>query len=86
VSLKVPAGTQSGKVFRLRGKGVATVRDPRQGDLFAKVAVETPVHLTAEQKELLEKLEASLRSGGEKHSPREDGWLDKVKRFFDSIS
>lgn len=86
VSLKIPAGTQSGKVFRLRGKGVATVRDPRQGDLFAKVAVETPVHLTAEQKELLEKLEASLRSGGEKHSPREDGWLDKVKRFFDNIS
>ena len=48
--------------------------------------METPVHLTAEQKELLEKLEASLRSGGEKDSPREDGWLDKVKRFFDSIS
>jgi molecular chaperone DnaJ len=86
VALKVPSGTQSGKVFRLRGKGVATVRDPRPGDLFAKVAVETPVNLTAEQKSLLEKLERSLRSGGEKHSPREDGWLDKVKRFFDSIS
>jgi len=86
VSLKVPSGTQSGKVFRLRGKGVATVRDPRTGDLFAKVAVETPVNLTAEQKSLLEKLDKSLRSGGEKHSPREDGWLDKVKRFFDSIS
>lgn len=86
VSLKVPGGTQSGKVFRLRGKGVATVRDPRPGDLFAKVAVETPVNLTAEQRSLLEKLDRSLRSGGEKHSPREDGWLDKVKRFFDSIS
>ena len=73
VSLKVPAGTQSGKVFRLRGKGVATVRDPREGDLFAKVAVETPVNLTTEQKELLEKLDESLRSGGEKHSPRADG-------------
>lgn len=86
VSLKVPSGTQSGKVFRLRGKGVTTVRDPRQGDLFAKVAVETPVNLTAEQKDLLEKLDESLRSGGEKHNPREGGWLDKVKRFFDSIS
>jgi len=86
VSLKVPAGTQSGKIFRLRGKGVITVRDPRQGDMFAKVAVETPVNLTAEQKELLEKLDDSIRAGGEKHSPRAGGWLDTVKRFFDRIS
>ena len=86
VSLKVPAGTQSGKVFRLRGKGVITVRDPRPGDLFAKVSVETPVNLTAEQKELLEKLEESLSAGGDKHSPRAGGWLDSVKRFFDRIS
>jgi len=86
VSLKIPAGTQSGKVFRLRGKGVSTVRDPRQGDLFAMVAVETPVHLTAEQKELLEKFDESVRAGGEKHSPRAGGWLDTVKRFFDRIS
>lgn len=86
VSLKVPAGTQSGKVFRLRGKGVTTVRDPRQGDLFAAVSVETPISLTAEQKELLEKFDAALREGGDKHSPRADGWLDTVKRFFDRIS
>lgn len=86
VSLKVPAGTQSGKIFRLRGKGVITVRDPRQGDLFAKVAVETPVNLTAEQKELLEKLDDSIREGGDSHSPRAGGWLDTVKRFFDRIS
>ena len=86
VALKIPAGTQSGKVFRLRGKGVRTVRETRQGDLFAQVAVETPVHLTAEQKELLEKFDASLQSGGEKHSPRAGGWLDTVKRFFERIS
>ncbi|MGI9201583.1 MAG: molecular chaperone DnaJ [Woeseiaceae bacterium] len=86
VSLKVPAGTQSGKIFRLRGKGVITVRDPRPGDLFAKVAVETPVNLTAEQKEMLEKLDDSIRAGGEKHSPRAGGWLDSVKRFFERIS
>jgi molecular chaperone DnaJ len=86
VSLKVPAGTQSGKVFRLRGKGVTTVRDSRKGDLFARVAVETPVHLTAEQRELLEKFDASLRAGGEQHSPRAGGWIDTVKRFFDRIS
>jgi len=86
VSLKVPAGTQSGKVFRLRGKGVTTVRDPRQGDLFAQVAVETPINLTSEQQALLEKFEASVQGGGDQHSPRADGWLDTVKRFFDRIS
>ena len=86
VSLKVPAGTQSGKVFRLRGKGVTTVRDPRQGDLFAEVAVETPVHLTTEQKEALEAFDELVRTGGGKHSPRAGGWLDTVKRFFDRIS
>jgi len=86
VSLKVPAGTQSGKTFRLRGKGVTTVRDSRKGDLFAQVAVETPVNLTAEQKELLEKFDAAVKAGGDKHSPRADGWLDTVKRFFDRIS
>lgn len=85
VSLKVPAGSQSGKVFRLRGKGVTTVRDPRQGDLFAKVAVETPVNLTSEQRDLLEQFDKSVREGGEKHSPRAGGWIDTVKRFFDRI-
>jgi molecular chaperone DnaJ len=85
VSLKVPAGTQSGKVFRLRGKGVATVRDRRQGDLFAKVLVETPVNLTEEQKALLRDFEKSVAQGGDKHNPRADSWLDSVKRFFDRI-
>ena len=86
VSLKVPAGTQSGKTFRLRGKGVVTVRDARMGDLFAKVAVETPVNLTSDQKDLLHQFEESIQEGGEKHSPRAGGWLDTVKRFFDRIS
>ncbi len=85
VALKIPSGTQSGKVFRLRGKGVRTVRDQRIGDLFAQVAVETPVNLTAEQRKLLETFDASLQSGGEKHSPRAGGWLDTVKRFFERI-
>ena len=86
VSLKVPAGTQSGKTFRLRGKGVVTVRDARIGDLFAKVSVETPVNLTSEQKDLLQQFEESIQEGGEKHSPRAGGWIDTVKRFFDRIS
>lgn len=86
VSLKVPAGTQSGKVFRLRGKGVTTVRDARTGDLFSRVAVETPVNLTAEQRELLDQFDASIRAGGDTHSPRAGGWMDTVKRFFERIS
>ena len=86
VSLKIPAGTQSGKVFRLRGKGTRTVRDSRLGDLFAQVAVETPVNLTTEQEDLLKQFEKSISTGGDKHSPRSDGWVDTVKRFFERIS
>ncbi len=85
VSLKVPAGTQSGKVFRLRGKGVTMVRDPRKGDLFAQVAVETPVNLTSEQQDLLTKFDSDVQAGGDKHSPRADNWIDTVKRFFERI-
>ena len=86
VSLKVPAGTQSGKVFRLRGKGVTTVRDHRKGDLFARTAVETPVNLTSEQESLLRKFEESVGAGGDQHNPRAGGWLESVKRFFEKIS
>ncbi len=86
VSLKVPAGTQSEKVFRLRGKGVTTVRDKRIGDLFVKVALETPINLTEEQTALLKQFDTSVSAGGERHNPRAGGWLDTVKRFFDRIS
>jgi molecular chaperone DnaJ len=86
VALKIPPGTQSGKVFRLRGKGVITVRDKRPGDLFARVVVETPVSLTEEQKALLRELDESINSGGEKHNPRAEGWVETVKRFFERIS
>jgi molecular chaperone DnaJ len=86
VSLKIPAGTQSGKNFRLRGKGVITVRDRRQGDLFAHVAVETPVNLTAGQEAALRSFDESLSAGGDRHNPRAGGWLDTVKRFFERVS
>ncbi len=86
VVLKVPAGTQSAKIFRLRGKGVTTVRDHRTGDLFAKVAVETPINLTSEQESLLQQFDESVSAGGERHNPRAGGWLDTVKRFFERIS
>lgn len=82
VSLKIPAETQTGKVFRLRGKGVKPVRGGATGDLLCRVEIEVPVHLNKEQKELLKKFEASVKAGGSKHSPRESSWLDTVKRFF----
>jgi molecular chaperone DnaJ len=86
VSLKIPPETQSGKVFRLRGKGVTTVRDRRTGDLFARVSIETPINLTDEQQEILQNFENSVSEGGDRHNPRAGGWLDTVKRFFERIS
>ncbi|MEN7343626.1 MAG: molecular chaperone DnaJ [Pseudomonadota bacterium] len=85
VSLKVPQGTQTGKVFRLRGKGVPTVRIREPGDLYCRVAVETPVNLTAEQKTLLRKFDDAVDLGGDRHNPRTRSWTDNVKRFFDNI-
>jgi molecular chaperone DnaJ len=85
VSLKIPAETQTGKVFRLRGKGVKPVRGGAQGDLLCRVEVETPVRLSKEQKELLKKLDGSLRADADRHSPREHSWLEGVKRFFEKV-
>ena len=82
VSLKIPEGTQTGKVFRIRGKGIKPVRGGAVGDLLCKVVVETPVKLSDEQKELLIKLDESLQGGGRKHSPHSSSWLDGVKSFF----
>jgi molecular chaperone DnaJ len=83
VKLKIPHETQTGKLFRLRGKGVKPVRGQAIGDLMCRVVIETPVHLTARQKELLEELQQSLE--GKKHSPRSKGWFDGVKKFFDEV-
>jgi len=81
VKLKIPAETQSGRMFRLRGKGVTPIRHHSPGDLMCRVQVETPVNLNSEQKELLEQFQASLK--GEKHSPRKKSWFDGVKKFFE---
>jgi len=80
--IKIPAETQSGKVFRLRGKGIKGVRSNTHGDLMCHVVVETPVSLTARQKELLEELEAINVRDGSRHNPRAKSWLNKVKEFF----
>jgi molecular chaperone DnaJ len=85
VELKVPSETQSGRVFRLRERGVKPVRGGATGDLFCRVVVETPVNLTEEQRELLRKFEQSMQDSTRNHSPRERSWLDGVKRFFDTI-
>jgi molecular chaperone DnaJ len=85
VELKVPGETQSGRVFRLREKGVKPVRGGPTGDLFCRVVVETPVNLTDEQKALLRQFEESVLGSARNHSPRERTWLDGVKRFFETI-
>jgi len=85
LKLKVPAETQTGKLFRMRGKGVKPVRGGMEGDLLCRIVVETPVNLTKQQKELLQQFEASMKEGGKRHSPREHGWVDGVKSFFENL-
>jgi molecular chaperone DnaJ len=81
--IRVPAETQSGKVFRLRGKGIKGVRSNAPGDLLCHVMVETPVKLTTRQRELLQELEESMnQEDGSRHSPRAKSWMDKVREFF----
>lgn len=82
--IKVPQETQSGKVFRLRGKGIKGVRSSSHGDLLCHVVVETPVNLTSRQKELLEEFESISGKDSGRHNPRAKSWMDKVKEFFES--
>jgi molecular chaperone DnaJ len=85
VKLKIPGETQTGKMFRLRGKGVKPVRGGPVGDLLCRVIVETPVKLTSKQKELLRELDTSMNEGGSKHNPQSGSWVDGVKKFFDDM-
>ena len=80
--ITIPEGTQTGRTFRLRGKGIRGVRASYPGDLYCHVIVETPVRLTDEQKQLLRDFEASLSREGDRHSPKSESWTDKVKSFF----
>jgi len=82
--IKVPPETQSGKVFRLRGKGIRGVRSHSYGDLLVHVVVETPVNLTPRQKELLMELEEINQRDHSRHNPRAKSWMDKVREFFES--
>jgi len=80
--IKVPSETQSGRVFRLRGKGIRGVRSREQGDLLCHVVVETPVNLTDRQRELLREFEAITQMDRDRHNPRSKSWMEKVKEFF----
>ena len=81
-AIDIPDGTQAGKQFRLRGKGIKGVRSSYPGDLYCHISIETPVKLTEHQRKLLKELDESLKKGGEKHSPTDKGWFDKAKEFF----
>jgi molecular chaperone DnaJ len=85
VVLKIPAETQTGKLFRLRGKGVRPVQGGGTGDLLCRVVVETPVNLGEQQKNQLRDFERSLQEKGERHNPRSRSWLDGVKKFFEDL-
>ena len=85
VMLKIPPETQTGKLFRVKGKGVAPVRGGGIGDLICKVVVETPVKLTARQKELLREFETSVSSDSNMYNPQSRSWINGVKKFFDDM-
>jgi molecular chaperone DnaJ len=85
VKLKIPKETQTSKMFRLRGKGVKSVRSSSTGDLMCKVVIETPVNLSGDQSDLLRQLEEKMGKSSKKHSPKETGFFDGVKKFFDDL-
>ncbi|RZS57061.1 molecular chaperone DnaJ [Sphaerotilus mobilis] len=80
--IELPEGTQHGKTFRLRGKGIKGIRSSYPGDLYCHISVETPVKLTEHQRKLLKELDESFRKGGDKHSPNAKSWTDRVKDLF----
>ena len=81
-----PAETQTGRMFRLKGKGVQSVRSHRTGDLMCRVVLETPVKLSREQKELLQRFENTLTGDNTVHNPRSQSWLKSVREFFDRMT
>ena len=80
--ITIPEGTQTGKIFRLRGKGVPHLHGGGNGDLYVHAFVETPVNLTSKQKKMLKEFDESIKEGGTKHSPQSTSFLDKMKKFF----
>ena len=85
VSLKIPSETQTGALFRIRGKGVKSVRAGRTGDLLCRVIIESPVRLNTRQKNLLKEFDNSLCEDANRHNPKANSWLNGIKRFFNDI-
>jgi molecular chaperone DnaJ len=85
VNLTIPSETQSGKVFRLRNKGITSYRDTRIGDLYCKLQIETPVNLNSKQKSLLKQFEESINISSKNHRPHKSSWKKSVKQFFDRL-
>ena len=85
VNLTIPAETQSGEVFRLRGKGIQSYRDRVLGDLFCNIQIETPVNLNADQKNILKSFEESISKSKKEHRPNKNKWTESVKKFFNRL-
>ena len=87
-SVKIPAGTQTGQQFRLRGKGIAKIRSDSRGDMYIEIFVETPVNLNKKQQDLLRDLDKSIEGGSSasKHSPESSGFFTKIREFWDDLS
>lgn len=85
VKLKIPEETQTGKLFRMRGRGVRSVRNEGPGDLLCKVTVETPINLSHNQRAMLQQLEDSIRVQPQRHNPQTNSWFQRVKKFFDDM-
>lgn len=87
-SIALPPETQTGKMFRLRGKGVRNVRNGHRGDLHCRVVVETPINLNRRQRELLEEFEATFQDieATQQHTPRASSWIDGVKQFWNRVT
>ena len=85
VNLTIPSETQSGKIFRLKGKGITSYRDTRIGDLYCTLQIETPVNLDSEQKNLLKQFEESINSSSQNHRPHKSSWKKSVKQFFERL-
>ena len=83
VKIKIPEGTQTGKLFRLRGKGISPIRGGSKGDLLCRAVIETPQNLTKDQKKILQEFQNSINNN-DNQNPLKDEWFDKVKSFFDS--
>ena len=85
VNLTIPTETQSGEVFRLRGKGVQSYRDRVLGDLFCNIQIETPVNLNTDQKNILKSFEESISKSKKEHRPNKNKWTESVKNFFNRL-